>query len=314
MIVSKMIGGLGNQLFQYAIGRHLAIRNSTEFKIDVTGFRYYKLHKYSLQHFNLAAAIASDDEIDAFRAEQDISLKTKALILVSRLYRGTLGREQGSPPLAWKRRDGVPRRYVVEGVHRFQPHILELPDHSYLDGFWQNELYFKAIESTIRQELTFKTPPTPANAEMAQQVRGNDSVSVHVRRADYLTNATTLAIHGVCGKVYYQRCAAIIRQRVPGARFFVFSDDTSWARANLDLGGPTTVVDLNNADFNYEDIRLMSLCRHHVTANSSFSWWGAWLDPRPDKIVLCPERWFTGAQYDGSEVVPPGWERVSNAE
>lgn len=312
MIVIKLIGGLGNQLFQYSLGRRLATKLGVALKLDLTGFRIYKLHKYSLHHFNIAAESAGDEEVDAYRALIPVSLAHRILIPLTRGYRSIRGLPQATPPLPRRARDTLRRTYVTEPAHEFRPEVLNAADNTYLDGYWQDPRYFEAIEMVLRQDLAIITPPTPANVDLAGRIEATQSVSLHVRRADYVTNAVTLHRHGVCGVDYYRRCAAIIRERVATPTFFVFSDDPTWARNHLDLGAPTVIVDLNNADYNYEDLRLMSRCRHHVIANSSYSWWGAWLNPRPDKLVLAPSRWYAIAEKDNEGIIPPSWLRVSN--
>jgi len=313
MIITKLHGGLGNQLFQYAIGRQLAIRNSSELKLDISPFRDYKLHKYAIHHFNVNATLATESEVAAYRALRNPPLGSRAFAALSRFFHSLTGQPACVTPTALIHAHRS-RRYVVEGPLIFQPQIPDLPDNTYLDGYWQDERYFRDIASTIRHEFTVNTPPTPENVDLAQMIASVESVSVHVRRADYVTNPSTMAFHGVCRQSYYATCVSSVLHRVPNAHFFVFSDDPAWAKAHLALGGPATFVSANNADSNYEDLRLMSLCHHHITANSSFSWWGAWLNTRPDKIVLCPENWLVNKQSGLQEIAPPAWERVANGD
>lgn len=170
--------------------------------------------------------------------------------------------------------------------------MLELPDGSYLDGYWQSEKYFSDYEERIREEFSVRAPLDGRSLELAEQMRERPSVSVHVRRGDYFSNPVTAAVHQVCDVEYFQRGIAYLGERLENPTFFVFSDEPDWARDNLRIPYPTTVISHNDASRNYGDLRLMSLCDHHIIANSSFSWWGAWLDPSSDKIVVAPKTWF----------------------
>ena len=136
-------------------------------------------------------------------------------------------------------------------------------------------------------------------------------MSLHIRRGDYVSNAKIAGVHGTIALDYYARAAALIAERAGGDPvFFVFSDDPAWAAANLTLGWPTRIVDHNGARAS-EDLRLMAACRHHIIANSSFSWWGAWLSPAADKTVVAPQPWFRDPALDDSTIVPQGWIRLS---
>ena len=150
------------------------------------------------------------------------------------------------------------------------------------------------------------------NAELASEIQATVSVGVHIRRGDYVANPIANQFHGVCSLEYYLAAIAKLKEEIGAPRFFVFSDDIGWARQNLRLPDPTTFVDHNGEAHDYEDLRLMSLCKHHIIANSSFSWWGAWLSNNPDKIVIAPERWFRDPSMDPRDLVPEGWHRLPN--
>lgn len=136
---------------------------------------------------------------------------------------------------------------------------------------------------------------------------GGTAVSLHVRRGDYVSDARTHAAHGLCSIDYYRAAVRYIIDRVEAPEFFVFSDDIAWARGNLDISHPCHYLDHNRGAESYNDMRLMSLCHHHIIANSSFSWWGAWLNPRDDKIVVAPARWFASGNRRLDDLFPPGW-------
>jgi len=291
MIIVKIIGGLGNQLFQYAVGRHLAEIHKTELKIDILGFKAYKLHKYSLWPFNIQEKFASAEEVAVF------GVRRRGI--AERAIRRVLRRPPKFPPTYIREKQGS----------QFDPDVLNLSDVVYLYGSWQSEKYFKNIEEIIRKEFTVKFPLEGKNLELAEQIESCEAVSLHIRRGDYISDPKTNEVHGVCGLDYYLCCVEKLTATVGNPHFFVFSDEPEWARDNLGLHYPTTIVAHNGADKNYEDMRLMSQCKHHIIANSSFSWWGAWLNPRPGKLVYAPQQWFAHDKWGFQDIVPTEWLR-----
>jgi hypothetical protein len=291
MIMVKLIGGLGNQMFQYAVARNLAEKRQATLKLDILEFETYKLHKYSLGHFNIRESLASAEEV-AFLTSQP---------------GGVVKRIIGRLPRLPKR---LPSTYYREKKDfHFEPAILSLPDGIYLDGHWQSEKYFSDIRSIILKEFTVKHPQRGRDEQLAALIESCDSVSIHIRRGDYISDPKTNKLIGTCSLNYYHCCVERLTQTVKTPHFFIFSDDPQWAHDNLKLS-PATIVDHNDAETNYEDIRLMSQCKHHIIANSSFSWWGAWLNPRKDKLIFAPKRWFADDGFDTKDVIPGGWIRM----
>ncbi len=291
MIVVKLIGGLGNQLFQYALGRHLAHRNHTELKLDISGFHDYKLHAYSLGHFNIVENFATKEEVLKFQK-----------------YR----RKQGRWWFLYNKLIANEQKYVEEKQFHFDPRILKIGGEAYLDGYWQTEKYFRDIKDIIRKEATIKTPLEGKDAEVAKEIEATTSVAMHIRRGDYVTNQQTNEYHGICGLDYYREAIEVISEKVSSPHFFIFSDDHKWVKDNIVLEHPTTYVEHNKADKNYEDLRLMSLCKHQIIANSSFSWWSAWQNQNPGKIVVAPSKWFnkTKPNVDTKDVIPDSWIKI----
>jgi hypothetical protein len=187
--------------------------------------------------------------------------------------------------------------------------MLSLPDGVYLDGFWQSEKYFLDIEPTLRKEFSLRKAASPRSLDLANQISSSNAVGLHVRRGDYLSQ-DKMEFHGVCSLDYYIAAVSIISSKIPAPHFFVFSDDPEWAVENLRLSYLTTFV--RDADGNkpYEHIWAMSLCKHHIIANSSFSWWGAWLSVNPEKIVIAPKQWFRLQTLDSKDIVPERWMRI----
>lgn len=289
MIIVKLIGGLGNQMFQYALGRSLSLKNNTELKLDITGFESYKLHKYSLDAFNIKKNVALKSEISRFKK-----------------YKPKPGRRW----FLYNKFFADNSKYFQENGFNFNPDAMKLNDNVYLDGHWQSEKYFKEIESMIRADFSFILTQGEKDIEISKLINECVAISVHIRRSDYVTNATTNKTHGSCPIEYYEKAIEILAVKVNNPHFFVFSDDPEWAKHNIKNKYPTVYVDHNNADANYQDMRLMASCKHNIIANSSFSWWGAWLNENPDKIIIAPQKWFAGASKNDSDLIPPTWTKL----
>jgi len=295
MIIVKLQGGLGNQMFQYAAARRLAAATGSAIKLDLSWFEKIPEETtprgYELHVFDTVQDVASRTEIKRIRG-----IDTGRWPKVSKWLLRKAGLLQS-------------RSWIKERSYSFDPQILRLGGDCYLDGFWQSPKYFDDVADLIRKEFTVTVEPDPQNREIADLISRSVSVSVHLRRGDYVSNATAAAYHGVTPVVYYQKAMAQIASRVERTHFFIFSDDPEWARQNLTGPEPMTFVNHNGPGKGYEDLRLMKLCRHHVLANSSFSWWGAWLATDPEKIVVAPKKWF-GQEIDTSDLIPQSWLRL----
>ncbi|HBG06022.1 MAG: hypothetical protein A2075_15665 [Geobacteraceae bacterium GWC2_58_44] len=293
MIIVKLMGGLGNQMFQYAAGRSLALRRGTSLKLDLSFLEGYQANhtrrSFELERLDIRAEKATPGELAAVERGEPSSL-----------FQRTLG-------AFFKRRAGM--KLFLEKQFNVNPEFFELPDQVYLEGFWQSEGYFKDYGDIIRREFTPSTAPVGKNLELMDEIRSVNAVSLHIRRGDYVTDPAIRAAHHVCELDYYQKGAEVMASSLQAPHFFVFSDDSDWVAANLKLQHPTTFVS-HNQGRGYEDLRLMSLCRHHIIANSSFSWWGAWLNPSPDKIVCAPGRWFNEMPANTCDLIPQGWRKI----
>ncbi len=289
MIIVRLIGGLGNQMFQYACGRSLSQKNNAELKLDVTGFDSYKLHRYSLDAFNIKKEVASEKEIERFKNYKIRS--GRRWFLYNKLIA-----------------DGS--KYFQEKGFDFDPDVLELQGDAYLDGYWQSAKYFKEIGSTIRSDFSFVLPQGEKDKEISALINACTAVSIHIRRADYVTNTTTNKTHGTCSIEYYNQAIELLAEKVSSPCFFVFSDDHEWVKQNLKSTYPMVYVEHNGADTNYQDLRLMTSCKHNIIANSSFSWWGAWLNANPNKIVIAPKKWFANAIRNEDDIIPSTWSRL----
>ena len=297
MVIVQLIGGLGNQMFQYAAGRALALHHRTALKLDISAFASYPLRTYRLHHLRIHEDFATPQEVAAVQAG-GCSHLARWIWKVRR----RLGHVPYYAQPVYRERE--------RQAHVFDPHLVRARRDVYLIGYWQSEKYFAAIADLIREEFQLREEPSATSRELAQRIQDCQAVSLHVRRGDYVTNPRTHQVHGVCSLEYYARCIAYIAQRVEHPTFFVFSDDPDWARAHIRPGHPTVYVTHNGAARDYEDLWLMSQCKHHILANSSFSWWGAWLCRNPDKIVLAPQRWFNDLSIDTRDLLPEHWLRL----
>jgi hypothetical protein len=280
-------------MFQYALGRKISYINNVELKLDISGFRTYKLRLYNINKYNIVEKIATDEEIEPF-LQSNIELNRRELKKLHNL--------SGLFSPYYK------RRYVRERSNLFDPNILKITDNAYLDGYWASYKYFADIEDLLQNDFTVKDDMDRMNADIAHAISETESVSIHFRRGDYVTNPHTNAYHGTCSLDYYQKAVKDICKQVPDPRFFVFSDDPEWVQQNFSIPYPIKFVTINGPDEPYKDLQLMSLCKHHITANSSFSWWGAYLCTNKDKRVYSPNKWFN-VDYNLRDVIPESWKR-----
>lgn len=293
MVVVKLIGGLGNQLFQYAAGRMLSILHNTELKLDVTSFEHYDWHTYSLKPFQVNEVFASQKDVAAVKGT---SRKRLSRII---FYLNKMINPCYKPPI-----------FTERNLRPYNPRITRTTKNVYLDGYWQSEKYFANIQDVIRHEFTVKYQQDHESQEIGKTIAETQSVSIHIRRGNYISNPKLNKIHGTCSLEYYQECVRRIAEKIAFPHFFVFSDDPRWVRENLNLEHPTTFISHNDAGKDYEDLRLMSMCQHQIIANSTFSWWAAWLNPNPNKIILAPRRWFNDASADTQDLLPDDWIKV----
>lgn len=286
MIITRLHGGLGNQMFQYAAGRALVLRYGGELALDLRYFEDAVPYGFGLPHFAAVFREARSDELPPHQKRQPLRYATwRALKLSPRLVR-----EKGLG---------------------FNAHVPTISSGAYLHGYWQSEKYFADVADEMRAELSVTTPPTEANRALLERIRSGVSVSLHVRRGDYANDPAIAAAYGLLSPNYFAAAVDLVRKRIASRpTVYAFSDDPDWAEANLRFDLDVVVVRGNDSETSYEDLRLMSACNHHITANSSFSWWGAWLNPSPDKVVVAPKRWFANRRMNNPDICPDGWERV----
>jgi len=291
MIISQLNGGLGNQMFQYAAGRRLAYTLSADFKIDITGLESNKLRGYALDCFNTQLT---------FTTPSDLKLVNKGnASRLARIKKIICGDWHRSRITCYKERH-----------FHFDPIVLSLSDNSYLDGYWQSEKYFLDVADIIKNDFTFTSTPSETNQSMAEKILNHNAVAIHIRRGDYIADPNANKIHNTYNIEYYRKAISNILGKVNDPHFYIFSDEPDWVKNNFIIDSPTTYVSHNNESTCYEDMRLISLCKHQIIANSSFSWWGAWLNSNPDKIVIAPQRWFNVTETDTSDLIPNSWLKI----
>jgi hypothetical protein len=314
MIIVEISQGLGNQLFQYAAARHLAHIRQTVLKLDPHIYSMSQHRRYGLLHFNLNAEIAPLRDVARICPLEAFPRAIRSVLpgRVSNLAIRALNQTRLKSPYHHRTNDYVPGgplpslmvgRIVSERFFHFDPEVLSCPDNTCLAGYWQSEKYFKDISEIIRRELTVKAPLSGKNLEVARQIQNFNSISLHVRRGDKVT----LSNHCATSAEYCTRAIHFFQTRLATPKFFVFSDELDWVRNNLSSKADLVFVEHNDAATCHEDLRLMSLCKHNIIAPSSFSWWGAWLNNNPDKIVVRPRAWLNMSNHDTKDALPPDW-------
>ena len=273
--------------------RQLAIKLETPLRLDLTSLERSKLRDYGLGAFSIKAEAATASEL-AFIHGQSTSRMSR---FAARIRRNT------GPLFGWTFIDDRRLDHPFERLESADGNV-------YLRGYWQSERYFAASAGTIQEEFQIRLAPTELNAELAQEIQDSNAVSVHVRRGDYISDPVVNTRHGACSLDYYIAAINQLRNRIAAPHFFVFSDDVDWAYHNLCFDGPATFVSHNGTERDYEDLRLMTLCKHHIIANSTFSWWGAWLNPSPGKIIYAPNRWFADPGRSSRDIIPDGWIQI----
>ncbi len=271
MIIVRLRGGMGNQMFQYALGRALASKYNVPLKLDAREYKknfYSVKRKYTLDLFDTKAELATKKEI----------------------FLGQLFYKKGK-----------------EKHFHFDPKMLLLGPNVWFDGYWQTPKYFNAIETTIRKDFTFKNPFSSDVKDLMETIKNQESVCIHVRRGDYVGNKH----HEVVNKEYYDRGLEYLKNKTKIDKIYVFSDDIKWCQENMKFEFPTMFVGEEYAGERAEGhLALMSTCHHFLIPNSSFSWWAAWLAEFNTKIVLVPKQWFTDISINTEDLIPNKWIKI----
>ncbi len=300
MITVFVRGGLGNQMFQYAMGLSVAKRRGVPLQLDTTFLNdRFPRKNFAYRNFSL----------DAFNAPGELSFFSRASksLPIPGVWLGL--------DLAWMHARNALHmlRIVKEGEeHLLDPTVFEQGDNVIFWGRWQNPEYFNEIANDVRAAFTLKNGFSGPAVAASETIRNANAVSIHIRRGDFAAFASVKQFMGDTDLSYYDRAARFVAGKVTDPQFFVFSDDPAWCRENLKLGFPTEYLgdDTAGPDGVYH-LALMAQCKHHIIANSTFSWWGAWLGANPQKIVVAPERWYAdGSRNGGAGILPPEWIKM----
>lgn len=279
MNVIWSLGGLGNQMFQYAFYRTLQL-NSNDAYLDISLLKKYPLHNgYELESiFNIKPKIASNTQL--YKTKNSLIFKVLRKL---KLYNAII---------------------IQDGIG-FKQEYLMPKNNTYLIGYWQSEKYFIQHAKQIHKDFAFPSLD-PENESIAQMILSTNSVSIHVRMGDYVNHP----LHGnICTLEYYQQAISIIKQKINNPMFFIFSNDIEWCKQNLNIDNGIYITGNNGVD-SYKDMQLMSLCKHNIIANSSFSWWGAWLNNNSSKIVIAPSKWFNDTNIYIQDLIPESWTKI----
>jgi Glycosyl transferase family 11 len=284
MIIIRIQGGLGNQLFQYAAGKCLAHRLDTVCKLDVSSLHQNQLRKLELDYFSFAPLIASQKEIKQF------------------LYFQSLYRHK--PSLFARFGKNIYR----EPHYHYDGNFTKLKEPLYLDGYWQSEKYFFSVADIIRQGYIIQKPFIAHLENKVSQFQSVNSVAVHIRRGDY-SQKNIANYHGILTAAYYNSAIGLLSEKLNNPFFYFFSDDINWVRQNININYPHEFLSGQTKPA-IEDFYLMSRCHHNIIANSSFSWWAAWLNNNPEKIVIAPKNWFNKAPLNTKDLIPKDWQLI----
>jgi hypothetical protein len=291
MIIVKVMGGLGNQMFQFALGKSIEQQKSYCVKYDLT---YYNRipdgdtpRKPYILNFCDDSYIASEVEIR--------QVQGKAKSRIGNVFRKLSGQENR---ITEEDNDDSTKEFVDQ-----------LEDNRYLIGYWQNECYFKNIERSIRETFDFSS----WKLDVASQKRLNEiktsehSTSIHVRAGDYLSEQNRKTFGDICTSDYYRRACDYILNKYPETVFYLFSNDVEWTKTHIELPYDRTVIVSSSLDTteDWEEMFLMSSCKNNIIANSSYSWWGGWLNTNPQKTVISPSRWQNG--NDNAQIICKEW-------
>ena len=272
-------------MFQYAAGRALSLASGQPLKLDTTAFQSYRTHRYLLDNLSIQCEQATLGEIPK---------KPKAKRKFNLPFR-------------------MPRKldWVEETSLAYDPDFLSIRRPSYISGYWQSEKYFKDIRHTICSDFSLKCEVSQSRKKVLEQIRSSKNpVSVHIRRGDYVTNPSANATHGTCEPDWYRKAVQEITDDLEDTRLFVFSDDPDWVRQNLDFSRPVVFVEPGDDGRHHEDMHLMASCKAHIIANSTFSWWGAWLNTHEDKLVVAPKKWFRSKTHSSVDILPDEWSKL----
>ncbi|WP_417833492.1 alpha-1,2-fucosyltransferase [Thalassospira xiamenensis] len=288
IIISRLNGGLGNQMFQYSIGRAISFHTDRELYLETGDLDRDTLRQCQIHNFDIKCTLV-DEEFLAKRLLWPIKLVKRIPNL----------------PFPFSR-----IKYIREKSFEYDKGVFDLSGDVCLEGYWQSPKYFVNIKKDIYNEFRISKLTSPYRISVSHQILNGNSVSIHIRRGDYISNPKTNSYHGTCSVLWYNRAMEIIQSKFKDINYFVFSDDLNWAKENIHSRYPINFVENQSDGKDYEDLYIMSLCKHNIIANSSFSWWSAWLNRNPEKVVICPQDWFSVKHINTKDLIPDEWIKL----
>lgn len=296
MKIIKIMGGLGNQMFEWAFARAYSLINNCEILLDLSSFEKVKeasnsitQWNYELDKFCLKAKFANKKQVNSLKGSK---------VPTPRIIRNLFNIPKYKSLIVYEKKPQV-----------FDAELLKNKKNVYFEGYFQTEKYFSAFRECLLEDFTLKTELDEKNKLMLKKIKSTNSISIHVRHGDYLNLKD---IYKICSLDYYKNAINLIAKQIDKPHFYIFSDDTKWIKEEFDLKFPYTIVDINSPNEGYFDLELMKNCKHNITANSSFSWWGAWLNDNPSKIVITPKTWFVNNDNKYIDRVPNEWIKIEN--
>lgn len=294
-IIVNVRGGLGNQMFQYAFAYGVSKKINQPFELDISDFDTY-WHPYKPNtYWNLY-------QLDAFKMEARLTshkTKPKKRNLVNRTVK----------ILKIIKRKFLTKNYYQEPHYHFDKNVFTVKNNTYFMGYWQSEDYFKEYREELLKEFALKAPLQEKSQQYKKDILSNNAVSLHIRRGDYLTGVGS-NFYNIYDLGYYQKAVKHITQHIPEVCFYIFSDDLAWVKDNLAFIKNKIFIESDKNIPDYEEMYLMSLCKHNIIANSSFSWWGAWLNQNNEKIVIAPQKWCNDSLHDTINLIPNDWIKL----
>jgi len=285
-----LMGGLGNQLFQIAAAKAISQKLSCKLLID-------KSHPSINTHPFL---------LDAFSFEYETVKENHSYMKKHRKYISVFNKIYKN----FKINFGS-KFFYIEKDYSFQENFFKINEGKFLFGYFQSEKYFIQISKIIKEMFQIKTELSEENKFWVNKIKQYNSISLHIRRGDYISNPSAKLLHNSCFESnYYQEAINYITKYVQNPFFMIFSDEPDWIRKNFKIDFPYEIIGHDQKEQSYEDLRLMSLCKHNIIANSTFSWWGAWLNENPDKIVIAPKKWFNISSVDTKDIIPDAWVKL----
>ncbi|MGZ4049314.1 MAG: alpha-1,2-fucosyltransferase [Bacteroidia bacterium] len=291
MIIVKIYGGIGNQMFQYAAARRLAYKNTSELKLDITHYDTLVLpyglpyRTFDLSIFNINLNIASEKEINSFKNESDSFFKKGINKIKNKIS---------------------PHTFIYEPHYHFYPELLNKKGNIYIDGYWQSEKYFIDIKEILKEEFTILTTLNTEGLELLSQIKNTNSICLNIRRQEGSNRYSSSYF-----EEYINNSMNFMSSEISNPHFFIFSDDLNWVRENVKFNYQYTIVEKHLYGDKFRDcLFLMINCKHLIIPNSSFGWWAAWLNTNPDKIVVAPKKWALDTTINTQDLIPENWIRL----